>query len=364
MIQQPVPKTWSERLALWQDAIDTKWKHWAERAFFQFTQIACWGYIAVVVVVWLLLHLAGDRWWAASLLLFGPRWLGLLPLLLLVPLAIVLRRRLLLPLAAVTVLFLFGVMGFCIPKPWQSLGADPARTVTVLTCNVHGGEGGSDRVQQLIYQESPDVVALQELGPEGELSLPEDWYVVREGSFLIASPYPVKNVQTWYRLNPPEKWAPLRALYAVIEYPGRNVAVCNIHLTSPHHGLTDVLDRHTFVSLNRTERLKQLNELREQESETLSAWIRELPQVDVLMGDFNLPVESRIYRRFWDSYPNVFSEAGLGVGYTRWVTLHNFQYGVRIDHVLTSDDWVPIECRIGRDIGSDHLPLIARVTWQ
>ena len=110
--------------------------------------------------------------------------------------------------------------------------------------------------------------------------------------------------------------------------------------------------------------MKRLNELRRQESRDLSAWIRELPQVDIVTGDFNLPVESQIYRRSWGGYQNVFSEVGFGVGYTRWVMLHNFHYGVRIDHVLTSEDWVPLECRIGRDIGSDHLPLITEVSWR
>jgi hypothetical protein len=41
---------------------------------------------------------AGDRWWTASMLLFGPRWLLSLPLFLLVPAAAVFNRRLLLPL--------------------------------------------------------------------------------------------------------------------------------------------------------------------------------------------------------------------------------------------------------------------------
>ncbi len=153
------------------------------------------------------------------------------------------------------------------------------------------------------------------------------------------------------------------ALYARIDLPGRTIGVCNIHLTSPHHGLTEVLDRHTFVNWSRRQRLEQLNEMRRCESRNLSAWIGELPQVDLLMGDFNQPVESRIYRQNWSDYRNAFSAAGFGVGYTRWVMLHNFQYGVRIDHILTTQGWTPKSCVIGRDIGSDHLPIVARVSW-
>ena len=34
----------------------------------------CSFYAAVVLGVCLLLHLASDRWWVATLVLFGPRW--------------------------------------------------------------------------------------------------------------------------------------------------------------------------------------------------------------------------------------------------------------------------------------------------
>ena len=362
MIQHPFPKTWSDRLAGWENALDTKWKHWAERAFVWLTRAATWTYVLVVVLVYLVLHWAGDEWWAASLLLFGPRWLGLLPLLVLVPMAVVLRRRLLIPLAGVSVLFVFGVLGFCMPLRWRAFAVDSEKTVSLLTCNVQGGECRWDQVWQLIQQESPDIVALQEFGADEELLLPDDWHSVREKGLLIASPHPISEVQVCYRHEPPAKWPPLMALYAVIDIPERRTCVCNIHLTSPHHGLTEVLDRHTIVSLDRTGTLTQLNEIRRQESETTSAWLRKLPQVDILMGDFNLPVESRIYRQSWSSYRNVFSEIGFGVGYTRWVTLHNFQYGVRIDHILTGENWAPVRCSIGRDIGSDHMPIVAEVS--
>ena len=45
-----------------------------------------WFYVVAVFVVWLLLLFGGDRWWFPTLILFGPRWLSALPLLVLAPL--------------------------------------------------------------------------------------------------------------------------------------------------------------------------------------------------------------------------------------------------------------------------------------
>ena len=54
----------------------------------------------------------------------------------------------------------------------------------------------------------------------------------------------------------------------------------------------------------------------------------------LVVGDFNAPVESVIYRRYWGDLRNAFSYAGFGFGSTRlngWIR-------VRIDHILASYD--------------------------
>ena len=62
-------------------------------------EACCWLYAAAIVGVWLVIRLAGDRWWLATLMLFGPRWVYATPALVLLPLALALRRRLLWPIA-------------------------------------------------------------------------------------------------------------------------------------------------------------------------------------------------------------------------------------------------------------------------
>ena len=44
-----------------------------------------WAYLVVAISLWVFLRVAGDRWWFAAFILFGPRWVVALPALLLAP---------------------------------------------------------------------------------------------------------------------------------------------------------------------------------------------------------------------------------------------------------------------------------------
>src|SRR5580765_6055993 len=64
----------------------------------KFLAILCWLYALAMIALYFVLCIAGDQWWIATLLLFGPNWLFALPLILLVPAATFFRRRSLWPL--------------------------------------------------------------------------------------------------------------------------------------------------------------------------------------------------------------------------------------------------------------------------
>ena len=73
------------------------------------------------------------------------------------------------------------------------------------------------------------------------------------------------------------------------------------------------------------------------------------------MGDFNTPAESTSYREVWSDWQNSFSLLGHGLGGTRlngWIR-------TRIDHILVDDDWIVVGAELGRDVGSDHRPILA-----
>jgi endonuclease/exonuclease/phosphatase (EEP) superfamily protein YafD len=75
------------------------------------------------------------------------------------------------------------------------------------------------------------------------------------------------------------------------------------------------------------------------------------------MGDFNLPVESAIYRANWAGFTNAFSQQGLGFGYTK----HTRWHGIRIDHVLARSGWDIERAWVGPSAGGDHLPVIVEL---
>ena len=59
-----------------------------------------WAYVVGTLVVWVALRACGDRWWLPTLMLFGPRWVYGLPLVVLAPLAFFVWRKLILVPAA------------------------------------------------------------------------------------------------------------------------------------------------------------------------------------------------------------------------------------------------------------------------
>jgi endonuclease/exonuclease/phosphatase (EEP) superfamily protein YafD len=81
----------------------------------------------------------------------------------------------------------------------------------------------------------------------------------------------------------------------------------------------------------------------------------------LVAGDFNMPADSTIYRRYWNSYTNAFTSRGFGYGWTSHETIRGLEIGARIDHILSGEGLKPRHCMVGLDVGSDHFPLFAEI---
>jgi hypothetical protein len=112
----PVDQNRTRRLLCWftrlRRPVSTGWPH----------QVVWWGSLSFLVlalaafgVLWGL----GDHWWPATVLLFGPRWILLLPLGALLPLAFFRDRPLIPPLILAGLIVIGPVMGF--QTGWRSL---------------------------------------------------------------------------------------------------------------------------------------------------------------------------------------------------------------------------------------------------
>jgi hypothetical protein len=114
------------------------------------TRLTYWAYVLAMLVSILAVWWGTDRWWLATFFAYGPTWIGLLPLLVLVPITAMLRARLLPVLLVVGGCYPFLVMGYCVPWPWQQVDAGGYKPITLLTCNIEGGRGGESPLRALI----------------------------------------------------------------------------------------------------------------------------------------------------------------------------------------------------------------------
>jgi endonuclease/exonuclease/phosphatase (EEP) superfamily protein YafD len=311
----------------------------------------CVLYAAALVGLCLLLHLASDRWWGATLILYGPRWLCVLPLAVLLPAAAVCRRRLLALLAAVSVALLFPLMGLCVPWGSAFRAACRGPTVRVLTCNVHGRDLDPAPLAALIDSTRPDVVALQSWSPRYQSAVfpSADWHVWQEGQLCLASRHSIRRGEL---LDDPDfvHTGSAAARFDVETPAGEVVFVC-LHLASPRDGLEEVIRSRGL----RGDQLQANSDLRRRQSEKVVRWLDPTAGPLLLAGDFNTPPESATYREWWSRYTNGFSAAGLGFGPTHFTR----RTGVRIDHVLAGPGWHCERCWVAPGVGSPHHPVIA-----
>lgn len=325
----------------------------------RWTAWAAWGYLAAAMLVAVGLRALGERWWPATVYLFGPRWVILLPLALLVPAAALLRPKLLLPLLAALVVVLFPVMG--LRTGWRAMlpGEAAGSPLRMVTLNAGGETWAAERLISRMEEWDAHVAAVQECTPPvaEALGRAAGWEWRRDGDLCLLSRHPVLSAETMDRSHfEPVREAGIGGTGAAVRYRldvgGRPVRLVNVHLETPRRGLEGLFR-------NETGRVGANSVSREIESRQVARWAAEGEGPLVVAGDFNLPVESAIYRESWGGLANAFSRAGRGFGHTRY----NGWIRVRIDHVLAGPGWRVERAWVGPDVGSDHRPVVADLAW-
>lgn len=307
------------------------------------------AYTALIVGLCVWMYWRGDVGRFATILLFAPRWLFGIPLPVLVIAALIWRRRMLWLLAVATVILFVPFMGLVIHWP---ASADAPATFRLMTFNVSRRLVDIPRLAQVIDETKPDLVVLQEGDQYANYQWPLGWHAIVQDEFIVASPWPLVTHEFL-----PHPWALTTKVVVRLEVqaPGRTVQLFDIHLRTPRAGLDAVLRRKNDAA----QKLDNVLEERAVESLTTSKWIAGFPGSKLVAGDFNMPVESAIFRRDWTWLNNAFGETGLGFGFTKLTDISRFRYGTRIDHVLYDDQWECVRSWVGENLGSDHLPLFA-----
>lgn len=324
--------------------------------------LLAWAGLALTGSLCVLLWTLGDRWWPVTAVLYGPRWLLLPPLAALAVAALVPpvqrgvpARRVLVPVAAALAVALGPWLGFRFG--WRSIlpAADDESALRVVSYNVQGGDRVAPRLDELLRDTRATILAFQECGPvfKAALAARDGWrfHAGRNGTPCLLTRYPIESSDTIPTWQAGGFGTSGNAVRHRLRTPAGPVTFVNLHLETPRRGLE--LLRYGASS----RRMEGNTTVRELGSERTRGWIGRVDGPLVVAGDFNMPVESRIYVRHWGDLGNAFDGAGRGFGWTR--VLKRFR--VRIDHVLTDGGAHAVRARLGPDLGSDHLPLVATI---
>jgi endonuclease/exonuclease/phosphatase (EEP) superfamily protein YafD len=316
--------------------------------------VLAWVYLAVALGAWGLLY-ASDLWWPATLILFGPRWVLLLPLVVLVPVALWRRRRAVLVVLAAGLVVAGPVMGLCVPWGHLARGPRGGWHLRVLTCNLHYRRHLDPApLEAVVARADADVVVLQEWDPVNHSAMLEGpgWNVGRTPVLFLASRLRIRQVEP---LGDHSTRASGALLRCDLDAPVGIVHFFNLHLASPRRQLRETVDD----AGRGPELVQATSDTRWEQMENVARQVGRASGPVVLAGDFNTPPQSAIFRRLWPEYDDAFGSAGWGWGYT----FYGGRTMVRIDHVLTGPGWWCKACWVGPDVGSPHRPVVADLVW-
>ena len=318
------------------------------------------AYLAAVALIAAVMWGLGDRSVVGTVLLFMGRWVVLLPLVVLLPAALWLRRSSLFPLALAALIGVGPIMG--LRTGWRRLLPTPAGTqLRVVTHNAGGGALLAQLLPSFLTRWQPQVAAFQECGEPlaAAVRLSAGWHQYVGRDLCLLSRYPIRDAQVMDRsaldrVKQSEAKEFGGAGYVVrftLEGPRGPLRVANLHLETPRKGLEGLME-------GDLRRLRMNMEIRDVESHLARQWVDQGTGPLIVLGDFNTPVESRIFREHWGNLTNAFSTAGTGFGMTKY----NGWIRARIDHVLTTDNWHVDRVQLGSETYSDHRPLIVDLT--
>ncbi len=308
-----------------------------------------WGPLVVAIAATLLLWLVVDRWWPLLPLGYGPRWPWLaLPL---VPLLAGGRwRQRLLAAGATAVVVGWALVGVRLHLPPARAGR--AATLRVIAFNAATRLPAVEALLQMARRADPDLVVVVECPrAAGRLTL-TGFRQTAAGEVCVWSRRGGDPVLESAPRDPAViGWS---GTIARLDLPGADVGPIGVvHLRSVRNELEQFRDLSALFG--EADSMEARRSKRIAGSRQASAWFSTMaPRPTIILGDFNLVVESSRFRADWGNWQDAFEEIGAGTGYT-W---HSRWYGLRIDHLLHDRDWRTIGFEVGPDLGSDHRPII------
>ena len=312
-------------------------------------------YLAIVAVGCLWIWFDTEDRAVPALVLYGPRWIATLPLVLLVPLALLARSWWCIGIVLATALGIAGpLMGGRVALSTQFDPPPAYARYRIMTWNA-GGSNSTAAFKKSQDELRPDIILIQEFtGNMSAADFPANFkYAEGPGGLRMASVYPGRFQDG---IGSDRLPLPGNAARFLLDTPDGPLTVYNLHLPTARPGI-EVAVHSKLANLSD---LRKVLSHQAKASSIVRNWMGSPISMTVIAGDFNMPVESSTYQRDWGMFQNAFSEVGNGWGGTKMTSWH----GIRIDHVLYGAPFHCRNCFVGPDLGSDHRPVIADLTLE
>jgi vancomycin resistance protein VanJ len=326
--------------------------------------LAIIGYTTALIVLFPAMQFIGERWWPLAVLLYLPQSLFLLPLIVLIPAAL---------LAEVST-GSYCLLGICLIIFFWHLpfypgisGAPGPATMKLMTNNYDGNHGLS--LQPFISQEDPDFVAIEDAENQaGAFRRANPGRIVTaEGQFLLMSKAPITSAS----FLPWPKWrgAPVAAVFET-PWRGQNIAIYVVHLPTPRWDFAklaglgvvrEILGRNRRRSDGMS--FSESMTARVQLARDLASVIAREQRPFVLAGDFNMPPYGYVHRVITGGLTDCFAQSGRGFGFTFPSDSHNpltlGEPWLRIDYIIAGPGWHSVDCEVEPHRRSEHRPVVA-----
>lgn len=313
------------------------------------TAATAWGHLFFLLLLWIGIRLIAERYWLLILFAWAPPILYLLLWLAVSALDLAARRkRAVLPATVSGLVIVFLFSGLC----WH-LTPRPAAGLKALTLNIRAGLGGPEAIGRYLAAQKVDVMALQEArvpsagkGPDPTpliLAQMDGWNVVRGGrkdELVIATHHAILSSQA-YPLN---EWS--KVLEAIIEIDGKKLRVLAVHCVMGNPRNT------TPAGLELSARA------RHQQGAEIARIVGTSTLPTLLLGDFNTPPDSVLYKQIANGMTDSFRTAGWGFGWT----FSQDRPLLRIDYIW-SRGLTPSRSRVFDSQLSDHRGVISEFAW-
>ncbi|MFC1461794.1 endonuclease/exonuclease/phosphatase family protein [Verrucomicrobiota bacterium] len=221
----------------------------------------------------------------------------------------------------------------------QAPAPEATRTLRAMLLNVNTHFGDAERVRQIIQEVNPDILVLEEISSQWVLDLR-----------LLANSYPHS------RLQPREDnfgiglFSKLPFAEGKVVYIGDADVPSIVATVDAGQGKLRVIATHPLPPAGAA-----YSRWRNDQLERLPDYVRSsLPLV--LLGDLNVTPWNYHFRRLLKRTGLIDSSQGQGIQPT-WPN-YNPLLLIPIDHCLHSPDICVVSKKIGRDVGSDHYPVI------